>query len=107
LVRLSSSDSFEVKLAPMDWENISFGRRQKRPLRATLEMSRDVLTAGEDNGAEREERFVSRPLRVEFPGAVYHITARGAADEAIFLTNEDRERFLQILVDIIAQCLER
>jgi hypothetical protein len=62
-------------------------------------MSRDVLTAGEDNG-ERRDRSVSRPLRVEFPGAVYHITARGAADEAIFLTNEDRERFLAILASV-------
>ena len=43
---------------------------------------------------------MSRPLRVEFPGAVYHITARGAADEAIFLTNEDRERFLAILASV-------
>lgn len=43
---------------------------------------------------------MSRPLRVEFPGAVYHVTARGAADEAIFLTNEDRERFLKILASV-------
>ena len=43
---------------------------------------------------------MSRPLRVEFPGAVYHITARGASDEAIFLTNEDRERFFEILASV-------
>ena len=28
---------------------------------------------------------MARPLRLEFPGAVYHITARGDRREAIFL----------------------
>ena len=43
---------------------------------------------------------MARPLRVEFPGAVYHVTARGACAEAIFLTDGDRERFLEILASV-------
>ncbi len=63
-------------------------------------MSRDVLRPGEAHAGRVRGRVVSRPLRVEFPGAVYHITARGACDEAIFLVNEDRERFLKTLASV-------
>ena len=41
---------------------------------------------------------MSRPLRVEYPGAVYHITCRGNEKRAIFRDNQDRESFLDILV---------
>lgn len=37
---------------------------------------------------------MSRPLRVEFEGALYHITSRGNARQDIFIDDEDRERFL-------------
>lgn len=40
---------------------------------------------------------MSRPLRLEFPGAVYHVTSRGNARQDIFLDDSDRERFLSIL----------
>jgi hypothetical protein len=33
---------------------------------------------------------MSRPLRIEFDGAVYHITARGDRRENIFEDDEDR-----------------
>jgi len=33
---------------------------------------------------------MARPLRVEFPGAVYHVTARGNRREDIFVDDEDR-----------------
>jgi putative transposase len=36
---------------------------------------------------------MSRPLRIEFAGALYHVIARGNAREAIFLDNEDRQTF--------------
>ena len=38
-----------------------------------------------------------RPLRIEYPGAVYHITARGDRQENIYDTDDDREMFLDIL----------
>lgn len=36
---------------------------------------------------------MSRPLRIEFAGALYHVMARGNARAAIFLDDEDRQAF--------------
>jgi len=46
---------------------------------------------------------MSRPLRLEFSGALYHVTARGNAQADIFLDEEDRERFLLLLKDEVIQ----
>ena len=40
---------------------------------------------------------MARPLRIEFAGALYHITARGNAQQDVFLNNEDRQGFLNLL----------
>jgi len=40
---------------------------------------------------------VARPLRIEYAGALYHVTARGNAQEAIYREDEDREQFLSLL----------
>ena len=40
---------------------------------------------------------MARPLRIEYPGAFYHITARGNEKKPIFLTDEDRKKFLSLL----------
>lgn len=40
---------------------------------------------------------MARPLRVEYPGAYYHVIHRGNADENIFISNRDREKFLENL----------
>jgi putative transposase len=40
---------------------------------------------------------MARPLRIEYPGAFYHITSRGNAGNDIFLDDADRLRFLVIL----------
>ena len=45
--------------------------------------------------------YMARPLRIEFPGAFYHVTARGDRREAIYENDEDRESFLVILRDVI------
>ena len=37
---------------------------------------------------------MSRPQRIEFAGACYHVMARGNARERIYLDDEDRQRFL-------------
>jgi len=42
-----------------------------------------------------------RPLRIEYPGAVYHVTCRGNARERIFLSDADRELFLQVLTQVV------
>ena len=46
---------------------------------------------------------MSRPLRIEFPGAVYHVTSRGDRREPIYLDDDDRAAFLAVL----AQCMAR
>lgn len=38
---------------------------------------------------------MARPLRIEYEGAIYHVTARGNARGNIFLDDEDRQRFLE------------
>jgi REP element-mobilizing transposase RayT len=40
---------------------------------------------------------MARPLRIEFSGALYHLTARGNARENIYADDDDREQFLSIL----------
>ncbi len=41
------------------------------------------------------------PLRIEFPGALYRVTARGNAWSEIFLGDDDRRLFLTILADLV------
>lgn len=40
---------------------------------------------------------MARPLRIEFPGAVYHVTSRGDRREAIFVDDTDRRALLDVL----------
>jgi REP element-mobilizing transposase RayT len=44
---------------------------------------------------------MARPLRIEFPGALYHVTSRGDRREAIYEDDEDRERFLAVLAEVV------
>jgi REP element-mobilizing transposase RayT len=46
---------------------------------------------------------MARPLRLEFPGALYHVTARGNAQQPIFLDDTDRHHFLRLLGGEIQQ----
>ncbi len=46
---------------------------------------------------------MSRPLRIEYAGALYHITARGNRREDIFYDDQERQQFL----DILAKTIER
>jgi len=56
---------------------------------------------------------LSRPPRLEFPGAVYHVTARGNERRDIFRDDRDRQHFLNRLADcrdrfgfrLLAYCL--
>ena len=40
---------------------------------------------------------MARPLRIEFSGAVYHVTSRGNECRAIFRSDRDRKTFLRLL----------
>jgi len=44
---------------------------------------------------------MARPLRVEFPGALYHVTSRGNAGQEVFLDDGDRLNFLDILAEVV------
>ncbi|MDX2250708.1 MAG: transposase, partial [Nitrospira sp.] len=44
---------------------------------------------------------MARPLRLEFPGAVYHVTSRGNARQAIVVDDADRTSFLTLLAHVI------
>lgn len=43
---------------------------------------------------------MSRPLRIEFAGALYHVTSRGDGQEDIYLDDSDRELFLEVLAEV-------
>jgi len=47
---------------------------------------------------------MARPLRIQFPGALYHVTSRGDKKEKIFEDDRDREAFLKILASVVEQC---
>jgi len=44
---------------------------------------------------------MARPLRIEYPGALYHVTSRGNAREAIYRSDEDRLQFLDALAQVV------
>lgn len=44
---------------------------------------------------------MSHPLRIEFPGAVYHVTSRGNARHIIYDDDKDRDLFLWVLGHVI------
>lgn len=46
---------------------------------------------------------MARPLRIEFPGAVYHVTSRSAQHQPVFIDDEDRQNLLKV----VAQTLSR
>lgn len=56
---------------------------------------------------------MARPLRIQYPGAVYHVMNRGSSRQKIFLENRDYEAFLHTLaelhhrwgVEVFAYCL--
>ena len=43
---------------------------------------------------------MARPLRIEFAGALYHVTSRGDGREDIYLDTEDRELYLTVLGEV-------
>ena len=43
---------------------------------------------------------MARPLRLQFAGALYHITTRGDGREDIYLSDDDRDLFLMVLAQV-------
>jgi len=46
---------------------------------------------------------MARPRRLEFPGAIYHLTGRGNARQKVFFTDADRELFLSTLAGVVSR----
>lgn len=46
---------------------------------------------------------MTRTLRLDFPGALVHVTSRGNAQREIVEDDEDRRHFLQILSDVVTR----
>lgn len=44
---------------------------------------------------------MARPLRIEYPGALYHLTSRGNARASIYADDRDRRRFLDVLGEVV------
>jgi putative transposase len=46
---------------------------------------------------------MSRKLRIEYPGAMYHVMNRGDQREDIFRDDQDRQKFLSTLAEARAK----
>jgi REP element-mobilizing transposase RayT len=44
---------------------------------------------------------MARPLRIEYPGAVYHVTSRGNARNNIYENDQDRKALLNLLSEVV------
>ncbi len=40
---------------------------------------------------------MSRPLRISYPGAFYHVTSRGNEKKNVFLSDQDRKKFIEYI----------
>jgi len=47
---------------------------------------------------------LARPLRIEYPGAVYHVTSRGNAGNNIYGNDQDREAYIDLLSEVVKKC---
>ncbi|MBU3981477.1 MAG: transposase, partial [Proteobacteria bacterium] len=47
---------------------------------------------------------MSRPLRIEYPGAWYHVMNRGRRSESIFSDKHDYLMFIDLLIEISGMC---
>jgi REP element-mobilizing transposase RayT len=43
---------------------------------------------------------MARPLRIEYPGAYYHVMNRGQSRRSIFIEDQGRQTFLDLLADM-------
>lgn len=46
---------------------------------------------------------MARPIRLEFPGAIYHVTTRGNDGDNIFVDDQDRLQFLTVLGEVVSR----
>ena len=56
-----------------------------------------MVENGVQQGSGQEVFTLARQLRIEYPGALYHVTSRGNDKKDIFRSIKDREKFLSYL----------
>ena len=44
---------------------------------------------------------MSRPLRIEFPGATYHVESKARPDAKVFQDDDDKKSFLDVLTNVV------
>ena len=47
--------------------------------------------------------FMARPLRIEYAGAIYHVTSRGDRREDIYRDDADRELWLEVMAAVCSR----
>jgi len=57
------------------------------------------LLTGGVRCAELDSRFMARKLRIQYPGAIYHVMNRGDHQELIFSDEDDRSLFVSTLAE--------
>src|SRR6266545_970065 len=62
---------------------------------AIRQLPLDTCSGGRDSGDG-----MARKLRIQYPGAVYHVMNRGERRESIFHDNDDRQRFIETLGEV-------
>jgi REP element-mobilizing transposase RayT len=85
--------AFDIDLRDIDAQGQIFPRRQLRSRRDPQRRRTPRRTAP----------TMSRPLRIEWPGALYHVTARGHLREPIVEDDVDRERWVALLEETAAR----
>ena len=46
---------------------------------------------------------MSRPLRIEFPGATYHVESKAGSGNEVFRDEDDKKSFLNVLANVVAR----
>ena len=46
---------------------------------------------------------MARPLRIEFPGAIYHVMSRGNARQTVFCDDSDYQRLIKGLETVVGR----
>jgi hypothetical protein len=70
--------------------------------RINIKLSKNIKDHKKGSGLAVQQKIcyihaMTRPLRIEFKGAVYHITSVGNTRQSIFLTEEDFADFFKVL----------
>ena len=63
----------------------------------------DVLDLTGGVLARESAPTMARPIRIQYPGAVYHVMARGSHGQEILQDDRDRLRFLEMLGEACAK----